>query len=370
MIQTQTIKLALSDIDVRDRLREFDADHAKALQDSIAEVGLLEPIVVTGARAGDTSTGCPLRLVAGAHRFAACAALGWSEIPALVATYNEHEAIIAECDENLLSAKLTPAQRARLTVHRKRAYEALHPETKHGAIGNGRKGRQIGDSTRFSADLAARSRRSERAIQRDAQRGEAIDPAVLREVQGTPLDKSAVLDQLAKVPKDRQPAKLIALAGVPSAEKQFTPPADGEAAQAKRRRAAEEAAAWLGRRIGVAALAELADMLQEADAETLVNAVRTAAIKATEARPVRHIEEPRLWGGSGDVRVAGPRRVRLRVPGGESAFRPSSEPVIRNSDVGGSCLAVRRPSAKPVIAAAIGSHGSRSKADDRQPTLL
>ena len=53
----------------------------------------------------------------------------------------------------------------------KKAYEALHPETVHGAAGNGgEKGRQLGDSTpdRFTTDTAARTGRSERAVQRDA----------------------------------------------------------------------------------------------------------------------------------------------------------------------------------------------------------
>jgi len=49
---------------------------------------------------------------------------------------------------------------------RKEAYEALHPETAHGAIGNGReKSRQVGDSTsdRFTADTATKTGESERS---------------------------------------------------------------------------------------------------------------------------------------------------------------------------------------------------------------
>lgn len=65
------------------------------------------------------------------------------------------------------------------TARRKEAYEALHPETKHGAVGNGReKGRQLGDSTsdRFTADTAAKTGESERTVQRNAERGNHSSP--------------------------------------------------------------------------------------------------------------------------------------------------------------------------------------------------
>jgi hypothetical protein len=55
------------------------------------------------------------------------------------------------------------------------AYGALHPETKNGAIGNGReKVRQVGEATpeRFTADTAKKTGQSERAVQGDAARGE------------------------------------------------------------------------------------------------------------------------------------------------------------------------------------------------------
>ena len=64
--------------------------------------------------------------------------------------------------------------RALFTQRRKEAYEALHPETKHGSPGVSR---QVGDTqersseSRFTADTAARTGQSERSVQRDATRG-------------------------------------------------------------------------------------------------------------------------------------------------------------------------------------------------------
>jgi hypothetical protein len=40
---------------------------------------------------------------------------------------------LAEIDENLIRFDLTPAERAMHTRARKKVYERLHPETKHGA---------------------------------------------------------------------------------------------------------------------------------------------------------------------------------------------------------------------------------------------
>lgn len=69
---------------------------------------------------------------------------------------------------------LTPAERATFTRRRKEAYEALHPETRHG--GDRKSSRQLGDlnDDRFTADTAARTGQSERAVQRDAERGEKV----------------------------------------------------------------------------------------------------------------------------------------------------------------------------------------------------
>src|SRR5690606_21794470 len=141
---------------------------------SIADVGLLNPITVHRRQLVD---GGIMKdgygVVAGAHRLEACRRLGLVEIAANITELSDLERQIAECDENLCCAVRSKAERAMFVRNRKRAYEALHPETKHGVIGNGRqKSRQLGDSTsdRFTADTAAKTGQSERVIQRDAER--------------------------------------------------------------------------------------------------------------------------------------------------------------------------------------------------------
>jgi hypothetical protein len=80
-----------------------------------------------------------------------------------------------------------------------------HPETKHGGDRKGST-RQNGDLKRFTEDTAEKTGRSERSVQRDAARGEALSPDVLDKVKGTVLDKGTELDALARLPEDEQRA--------------------------------------------------------------------------------------------------------------------------------------------------------------------
>ncbi len=110
---------------------------------------------------------------------------------------------------------LTAAERALFTRRRKEAYEALHPETKNGATGRNheRQLRQLGEAEpeRFTLDTAKKTGQSERAIQRDAARGEKVSPELLNQIAGTKLDTGKTLDELAAVPKEEQPTKLSEL---------------------------------------------------------------------------------------------------------------------------------------------------------------
>lgn len=199
------------------RMRDVDPKQVEALAESIKEVGLLNPITVYKCqiiRNGLSVDG--FGLVAGAHRLEACKRLGWSEVPAVVVELDDLDRIIAECDENLCASKLTAAELAMFTAKRKEAYEAKHPETRPtNEGGEGRAAatrRQLGDdiAPRFTADTAAKTGKSERAVQRDAERGEKISTAALAMVKGTALDTGAYLDKLKSVPQAKQPAKVQA----------------------------------------------------------------------------------------------------------------------------------------------------------------
>lgn len=187
--------------------REVDATAVKALAASIGEVGLLNPISVRRAikvRAGQDAEA--YEVLAGMHRVKAFRKLGRETIPAFVLDVDDLHAALILIDENLRRKDLSPAERAAQIAKRKRIYEALHPETAVGATGKGRrKVRQVGEpneagAERFTAATADVAGTSERTVQRDSHRGEALGDDVLAKVARTSLDKGDELDALAKLP--------------------------------------------------------------------------------------------------------------------------------------------------------------------------
>lgn len=228
------------------RIRDADAKRVAALQESIKEVGLLNPITVyrsSVVRAGQSVEG--FGLVAGMHRLRACQNLGWTEIPAVIVDLDEHQRVIAECDENLCVAELSPSDRAVFTAKRKEAYLALHPETGHGTPSVSR---QVGDTRdraetpRFTADTAAKTGQSERAVQRDAERGEKVCPQALHLVRGTSLDTGAYLDKIKTLQPQDQIARVRADLKAPKAPRIADNPESDEAAL--ERQVAALMAAW------------------------------------------------------------------------------------------------------------------------------
>ena len=111
------------------RLRTtLDQDWVAVLADSMGEVGQLTTIdVELGANGA-------LRLVAGAHRLAAAQRLGWVTISALVHAEGDtpDAARLREIDENLVRRELSALDRALHLAERKKVYERLYPEARHG----------------------------------------------------------------------------------------------------------------------------------------------------------------------------------------------------------------------------------------------
>lgn len=197
---TSELVVKIADIDVRDRLREVDAAKVESLKQSFAELGMRTPITVrlSGKKVR------PYALSAGAHRLEAARQLGWIEIPAYVRDESKLDAELWEIDENLARSELTPADRAVFTFRRKELYLQKYPETAHG--GDRKSSGQVGhlidrqERKSFVAATAELSGKSERAIRRDADRGEKICEAALRLLRGTRFDNGTTLDKLKKLP--------------------------------------------------------------------------------------------------------------------------------------------------------------------------
>jgi ParB/RepB/Spo0J family partition protein len=97
--------VALDEVAVEDRFRT-DLGELADLVDSIRQIGLLHPLVITADR----------RLVAGSRRLAACRQLGWTHAPAhVVAGLDDAVALlIAERDENTCRKDMTPEEKIAL----------------------------------------------------------------------------------------------------------------------------------------------------------------------------------------------------------------------------------------------------------------
>ena len=202
------MRAEIGHISTMGRLRKADPKQVAGIAASIKEVGLLNPITVVPGKVifnGQKIEG--YQLVAGLHRLEACKSLGWTDIPIAVLDLDEQQRIIAECDENLCGSVLTATERAMFSARRKEAYEALHPEARHGGD---RKSEQVANlaTCSFADDQAAKTGQSARAIRRDAERGQQVCKEALDILKGTKADTGTVLDAL----KDMDPAAQVVAA--------------------------------------------------------------------------------------------------------------------------------------------------------------
>jgi N6-adenosine-specific RNA methylase IME4 len=194
-------QVLVASIDVVQRLRPLRDDIIAPLAESMGAQGLIHPIAITypNGRASPF-------LVAGASRLEAAKRLKWETILCSVVPFTNADSVkLIEIDENLVRGDLTPAERAIHIDTRKRIYETLHPETKHGGApgknGGGKKAKDLKLSS-FAEDTATKTGRSKPDVTRDATRAKHI-PQIANCI-GTSLDQGEELDALAKLPEDQQ----------------------------------------------------------------------------------------------------------------------------------------------------------------------
>ena len=230
----QTERLYIQDIETGARHRAVDMARVGTIKASIAEIGLRTPITVS---AFNNDGQWSFRLVAGAHRLEALRQLGEEFVEAYVMEGSEEDAELWEIDENFARAELSDAQRASAHVRRKAILDGrLETKAKPGPI--------VADSatTPYARKAAADLGVSPRTVRQDLLRGNNIERAVLDAVQGTDMDKGVVLDELARTPRDQQPARLEELRASRSRVSPAADPLnDGEATE---RQYAALMAAW------------------------------------------------------------------------------------------------------------------------------
>jgi ParB family chromosome partitioning protein len=199
--------IAINDIIVPERLRAVEEDHALAIQASIVEHGLINPITVRRTPPA-TKPFKPYTLVTGAHRRRAVELNGEPTIEAMVVEADKVDALLLEITENLIRNELSALDRA-VFVNTYRA----EWESKYGKVAKGRPGNSVNITeliaeeakAGFSAHTAERLGLSVSAIEKAQFIGKALSPDLRRRLRGTPVaDNQSQLIKLAKLQPERQ----------------------------------------------------------------------------------------------------------------------------------------------------------------------
>lgn len=197
-------KITLRNVIASGQPRPLVTAEVDKLAASIKEVGLIQPITVREAVVMHGTAEQGWQIVAGHHRVAACRALGWMEIDALVVDGLEHlQSELIEIDENLCRAELTAAQRTAFSKRRKQIWEALHPDeiaVAHVAPPQSQSPMARPQTQGFAAATAAATGQSKATTNRALARADAIGDEALAKVVNTSLDSGVELDALAKLP--------------------------------------------------------------------------------------------------------------------------------------------------------------------------
>lgn len=195
----------VENIDIGDRLRAVDDSKVRQLAESMGAVGLLNPIYV---RYSDDQSEC--WLVAGAHRLAAAKLLGWDQIDTVELAGDNLTAQLAEIDENLCRAELTPTQEAEHLARRKEVWEAMREAERTpdlaGETGGATcttslsDGRAAGPQHEegFAASTAKATGKNKSTVTRATRRATEVCQAARDLIRGTSLDTGAFLDRLIK----------------------------------------------------------------------------------------------------------------------------------------------------------------------------
>ena len=195
-------KITLKNVVASNQPRPLVTAEVDKLAASIKEVGLIQPITVREAVVIHGTAEQGWQIISGHHRVAACRALGWSEIDALVIDDVSHlQSELIEIDENLCRAELTASQRTGYTKRRKQIWEALHPEIQVAQVAPPVIGYASPppQTQGFASSTAEITGESKATINRHIARADALGDDVER-IAGTSLDSGVEMDALAKLP--------------------------------------------------------------------------------------------------------------------------------------------------------------------------
>ena len=206
--------IPINEITISPGRREVQSGDVKELADSIAEVGLINPIMVDQSHT----------LIAGLHRLEAMKMLGRTEIECTVSDLAGLQAELAEIDENFIRKDLSDAEFRELLLRRKEIYESLHPETKATYDGGEFRGNQhqkvVGENfsattKSFVQDTADKLGVSPRTVELQIQTAKNLTPEakeILRD-SDTKITKQSALKLSRLAPEQQREAARQLAAG-------------------------------------------------------------------------------------------------------------------------------------------------------------
>ena len=197
------MRIKIEDIKRGERLRPIDRSKVKDLADSIKEVGLIHPIVLTPDNV----------LVSGEHRIEAMLLNGETEIEYTVKDYDALHKTLAEIDENIQRAEPEYLSRGRMLLKRKELWEVLHPESV--SRGGDRKSpdyqekKQAGKLPSFRTDTAKKLSIAPKTVDREVMIAQKLSPVVQEEVRKVDLPKKDALLLIKHAPTEHQQMAIL-----------------------------------------------------------------------------------------------------------------------------------------------------------------
>ena len=219
------MRIPISEIKVNPGRRKAAPADVRELADSIAEIGLLNPITVSQSRT----------LIAGLHRLEAAKLLGWTEIECVVSGLEGLRAELAEIDENFVRSDLTPLEFGELLLRRKEIYEALHPEsvqTNQGGPFRGNQHQEVSDkmtqtTKSFAQDTAEKLGVGRRTVERHVQIAKNLTSETKDILRGAdmPVTRKQALALSRLAPGLQAKAAALLAAGEIQSIEKYAPPA-------------------------------------------------------------------------------------------------------------------------------------------------
>ncbi|MCH8858445.1 MAG: ParB N-terminal domain-containing protein, partial [Proteobacteria bacterium] len=161
------------------RLRAPDPAKTKRIGESMAAMGLQQPITVWSPKDGDCE------LIAGAHRLQAAVDLGWDWIDVVFHDdWSEIDRQLWEIDENLVRAELTTVERDDHLVRREELWVA-HQSAQVGPVESKRADGRGHRSEGFASETAAATGLSKATINRALSRAKAIPSDIRDQIKRT-----------------------------------------------------------------------------------------------------------------------------------------------------------------------------------------